>query len=70
MVGGEEGGGEGEQGSDTVLCVTMVQALSELHRSFAAQLANYTQTAVLMCSSLFLFYISAPVHEQSSILCE
>lgn len=61
--------------SDTALCVAMVQAQSELHTSFAAQLANYPQTAVLIRSSqslldfpeLFLTYffvrISALTHE-------
>ena len=34
--------------SDTALCVAMVQAQSELHSSFAAQLANYPQTAMLI----------------------
>lgn len=45
------GGGRGGWGSDTALCVAMVQAQSELHSSFAAQLANYPQTAVLIRSS-------------------
>lgn len=44
------GGPEGERSSDTALCVAMVQAQSELHSSFAAQLVNYPQTAVLTCS--------------------
>lgn len=49
------GGREGERGSDTALCVAMVQAQSELHSSFAAQLVNYPQTAVPTCSKpLFL----------------
>lgn len=53
MRGG--GGIEGERGSDSALCVAMVQAQSELHSSFAAQLVNYPQTAVLTCSEpLFL----------------
>lgn len=56
MRGGGGGGGiEGERGSDSALCVAMVQAQSELHSSFAAQLVNYPQTAVLTCSEpLFL----------------
>lgn len=41
----------GGWGSDTALCVAMVQAQSVLHSSFAAQLANYPQTAVLIRSS-------------------
>lgn len=50
MRGGGGGGVEGERGSDSALCVAMVQAQSELHSSFAAQLVNYPQTAVLTCS--------------------
>lgn len=45
-VGG--GGADRSMCSDTALCVAMVQAQSELHSSFAAQLANYPQTAMLI----------------------
>lgn len=75
--GGGGGGGRGGWGSDTALCVAMVQAQSELHSSFAAQLANYPQTAVLIRSSqslldfqevffCFCFLISALTHEHES----
>lgn len=71
---------EGEEGadrsmcSDTALCVAMVQAQSELHSSFAAQLANYPQTAMLMQAdeafwisrSPFFFFIAALTHRHES----
>lgn len=47
-VGAAGGGADGSMCSDTALCVAMVQAQSELHSSFAAQLANYPQTAMLI----------------------
>lgn len=49
-MGRGRAGGRAERSlcSDTALCVAMVQAQSELHSSFAAQLANYPQTAMLI----------------------
>lgn len=55
---------EGERSSDTAPCVAMVQAQSELHGSFAAQLVNYPQTAVLTCSEP-LFHTAAPTSSMS-----
>lgn len=65
----EEGG---SMCSDTALCVAMVQAQSELHSSFAAQLANYPQTAMLIRSrpepsgfprAFFFSFITALTHK-------
>lgn len=52
------GGADWSMCSDTALCVAMVQAQSELHSGFAAQLANYPQTAMLIRRRAEAFWIS------------
>lgn len=46
-----------EHGLDTALLVAMVPPQSELHRSFAAQLANYPQAATLIRRRMFFVFL-------------